>query len=199
MKQKIKQEIYDTALQAKQRNEAKIANLSDLVSLESYQHLARKGDCGTIWTEAFQTALLEHEIIVIPPSQEVYWLDGTIAIPSNRRIEAFGATIRMVAECEVIMLRNEHTHDGTLEPISGEDCDENISIYGGSWEECSTERGIRKYAENVEGFHGVQTLMLFNNLKHLSISDVTFVRTKSFSVQVGDLTDGVFALRMDFM
>ena len=192
MKQKIKQTIYDAALQAKLRNEAKIAELSDQISVESYRHLVRKGDCGEIWTEALQTALLEHEIVVIPASQEVYWLDTTIVIPSNRRIEATGATIRMVADCEVIMLRNEHTHDGTCEPILGDDCDENISIHGGCWEECSTERGIRKYAENIEGFHGVQTLMLFNNLKHLTISDVTFARTKSFSVQVGDLTDGVF-------
>ena len=192
MKQQIKQEIYNAALQAKKRNEESIAKLSDQVSLEAYRHLVRKGSCGDIWTEAFQTALQEHEIIVIPASQEVYWLDTTIVIPSNRRIEANGAIIRMVAECEVIMLRNEHTHDGTFEPILGADCDENISIHGGSWEECSTDRGIRKYAEGAEGFHGVQTLMLFNNLKHLTISDVTFARAKSFSVQVGDLTDGVF-------
>lgn len=192
MKQQIKQEIYNAALQAKKRNEESIAKLSDQVSLEAYRHLVRKGSCGDIWTEAFQTALREHEIIVIPASQEVYWLDTTIVIPSNRRIEANGAIIRMVSECEVIMLRNEHTHDGTFEPILGADCDENISIHGGSWEECSTERGIRKYAESADGFHGVQTLMLFNNLKQLTISDVTFARAKSFSVQVGDLTDGVF-------
>lgn len=192
MKQHIKQEIYNAALQAKKRNEEAIAKLWDQVSLEAYRHLVRKGSYGAIWTEALQTALQEHEIIVIPASQEVYWLDETIVIPSNRRIEATGATIRMVADCEVIMLRNEHTYDGTFEPIIGEDCDENISIHGGSWEECSTERGIRKYAESAEGFHGVQTLMLFNNLKQLTISDVTFARAKSFSVQVGDLTDGVF-------
>ena len=192
MKQQIKQEIFDVTLQAKKRNERIAATLSDQVSLEAYRHLVRQESYGTIWTEAFQTALQEHEIIVIPASKEVYWLDQTIVIPSNRRIEAAGATIRMAAECEVIMLRNEHTHDGTFEPIAGEDCDENISIQGGCWEECSTERGIRKYAENAVGFHGVQTLMLFNNLKHLTISNVTFVRAKSFAVQVGDLTDGVF-------
>ncbi len=192
MKQQIKQEIFNAALQAKKRNEAAIAMLSDQISLEEYRYLVRKESCGAIWTEALQRALQEHEIIVIPASEQVYWLDQTIVIPSNRRIEASGATIRMVAECEVVMLRNEHTHDGTFEPINGEDCDKNISIHGGSWEECSIARGIRKYAENGEGFHGVQTLMLFNNLKHLTISDVTFARAKSFSVQVGDLKDGVF-------
>lgn len=192
MKQQIKQEIYNAAWQAKKRNQEAIAMLSDQVSLEEYRHLVKKEPWGDIWTEALQRALQEHEIISIPASEQVYWLDQTVVIPSNRRIEASGATIRLVADCEVIMLRNEHTHDGTLEPITGEDCDENISIHGGSWEECSTGRGIRKYAENAEGFHGVQTLMLFNNLKHLTISDVTFARAKSFSVQVGDLKDGVF-------
>ena len=54
MKQKIKQTIYDAAFQAKLRNEAKIAELSDQISVESYRHLVRKGDCGEIWTEAFK-------------------------------------------------------------------------------------------------------------------------------------------------
>jgi hypothetical protein len=34
--------------------------------------------------------------------------------------------------------------------------------------------------------------MLFNNLDHLTMTDVTFSHVASFCVQVGDLTDGVF-------
>jgi len=192
MNDNAKQKIYRAALEAKERNAAAIAELTDAVSLEEYRHLVRRAECGEIWTEALQTALREHQIITIPASDTVYWLDTTVTVPSNRRIEAAGATIRLTPECKIVMLRNEHTHDGTHAPIDTGDRDRNISIHGGRWEECSTERGGRDYAENCEGFKGVQTCMLFNNIDNLTMTDVTFVRTKAFSVQVGDLTDGVF-------
>lgn len=36
---------------------------------------------------------------------------------------------------KVILLRNEHTQNGTHAPISGDNADENIAIIGGRWEE----------------------------------------------------------------
>ena len=187
-----KQRIFDNALAAKRRNESAIDLLTDTVSLWDYSDLIRKGEHGKIWTDALQTALCEHEIIIIPPSDEVYWIDKTIVVPSNTRIVATGAVIRLVPEYPFVMMTNEHVHDGTPAPIRSDDRDTNISICGGSWEECSQKRGKRPFHNNTDSFFGVQTCMLFNNIEHLTMTDVTFVGALSFCVQVGDLTDGVF-------
>ena len=192
MKRNIKQEIYEAASHAKKRNEAAISTLTDAVDLTDYRHLVRESVHGAVWTDALQCALNEHTWIIIPPSEDIYWLDDTIVIPSDRHIEAVGAVIRLVPEYPYIMLRNEHTQDGTHMPIPSWNGDHNISIHGGSWEESRTSRGARRYAKNAVGFCGVQTCMLFNNLTGLTLTDMTFAHTESFSVQVGDLTDGVF-------
>ena len=191
-KEALKQQIMQAAFDAKARNEAEIASLTDSVSLLEYASLMREGEHGQIWTEALQAALDAHEIVVIPASEEIYWIDSTVIIPSNRRIEASGATIRLVPEYPYIMLRNEHLGDGTYAPIDTSVRDRNISIHGGSWEESCTVRGKRRLHASTDSFFGVQTCMMFNNLDHLTITDVTFSHATSFCVQVGDLCDGVF-------
>ena len=187
-----KQQIIDSTARVKSRNNAAIAMLEDSVSLEHYRNFVKNGAHGCVWTEALQRALDEHEIVVIPPSEEIYWLDGTVVIPSDRHIEAVGAVIRLVPEYPYIMLRNENTRDGTYAPIDRSVRDRNISIHGGSWEESCTARGKRRLHADKSSFWGVQTCMLFNNLDGLTITDVTFSHANSFCVQVGDLTDGVF-------
>ena len=164
-KEALKQQIMQAAFDAKARNEAEIASLTDSVSLLEYASLMREGEHGQIWTEALQAALDAHEIVVIPASEEIYWIDSTVIIPSNRRIEASGATIRLVPEYPYIMLRNEHLGDGTYAPIDTSVRDRNISIHGGSWEESCTVRGKRRLHASTDSF---------------------------FGVQVGDLCDGVF-------
>lgn len=192
MKATRKQAIYEAAYQAVVRNAAEREKLTDEVSLEAYRHLTRQGSHGRLWTQALQTALKEHQKITIPAAEEVYWLDDTVVIPSDRIIEATGAVIRLVPEFPYIMLRNEHTHDGTHAPIDTGDRDRNITIHGGSWEEGCTKRGARRYSADTLDFKGVQTCMLFNNLDHLTMTDVHFEGATSFCVQVGDLTHGVF-------
>ena len=191
-KEFLKQQIMENAFAAKTRNEAEIATLTDSVSLFEYSDLVKDGDHGRVWTRALQAALYEHEIIVIPPSEEIYWLDSTVVVPSDRRIEASGAVIRLVPEYPYVMLRNENVGDGTYAPIDGSIRDRNISIHGGSWEESCDVRGKRRFHAEKDSFFGVQACMLFNNLDHLTVTDVTFSHANSFCVQVGDLTDGVF-------
>ena len=90
------------------------------------------------------------------------------------------------------MLCNRHVHDGTCAPIETSDRDRNISIHGGCWDEGAIKRGKRRYHGDGGSFAGVQTCMLFNNLDHLTITDVTFSHVASFCVQIGDILDGVF-------
>lgn len=191
-KSKIKQRIRHTTLQAKNRNESAFKNLTDSVCLSEYRALARNSQYGLIWTEALQTALNEHEIVIIPPTTDIYWLDNTVVIPSNRHIEATGATIRVVPEYPYVILRNQHLQDGTYAPIDPSSKDVNISIHGGCWEEGAVKRGKRRFHDRKDCFFGVQTCMLFNNIEHLTITDITFSHVSSFCVQIGDITDGVF-------
>ena len=196
-----KQKIYDSVLSMKQKREKEISVLNDAASLSSYRALARKTEEGTVWTQALQTALLEHERIIIEPSEEVYFLDDTVLIPSNRRIEAEGATVRLCKDCKVLMLRNENTRDGTHFPVQGGKKDRNMSIHGGRWEESNRKRlgygASGRYTpvsdddENRE-FYGVSTCMLFNNIEGLSLSDMTFAHTAGFAVQIGDIQNAVF-------
>ncbi len=202
MKAQIKQQIESSLLQMRTSNLTDVSALSDAVSLDAYIHLTTETEQGRIWTSALQTALREHEIVVIPPSDQVYYLDDTVTIPSHRHIEATGATIRLTPGCEVLMLRNEHTADGTKGPIDQTYRDSNISIHGGTWEESHTKRGgygrSGRYTHfgddngQPRPFYGVSTCMLFNNLTGLTLTDMTFAHTAGFCVQTGDLTNGVF-------
>ena len=177
------------------------AVLTDICHLLNYRKLATAGEHGTVWTRALQRALCEHEVVVIDPAEEVYYIDDTVVIPSDRRIEAVGAVIRLTPACEVLMLRNEHTADGTHAPIDTAVRDRNITIHGGRWEESQERRlGYGKsgrYTWEKDGevrrpFYGVSTCMFFNNIDGLRIADATFAHTAGFAVQVGDIRGAVF-------
>jgi len=185
-----KAEIREKLARMAAENQALIAQLTDRVSLTTYAHLVREGN---VWTDALQTALNEHEYILIPAASAPYMIDNTVTIPSNRHIEAEeGAVIRLCEGVRVLMLRNEHTQDGTHAPISRENRDSNISINGGRWEESMDHRagyGKTGMYDMQRSFFGVSTCMLFNNMDHLTLTSMTFVHTAGFSVQLGDVTD----------
>ncbi len=193
-----KQQIY-AALDAMQnRNRAAQERLTKSASLYDYRDLVTPGMQNdtpvSVWSDAFQKALDENEIVHIPAQDAPYYIDRSILIPSNRRIVAEdGAVIRQLAGVRVLMFRNVHTLDGTHVPIPTDvPRDRNIAIIGGRWEESWTSRaGYGKtgmYDEN-RSFYGVSTCMLFNNLDGLTLRDMTFVHTAGFSVQTGDITD----------
>lgn len=191
VKMNRKMEIREKLSRMIQENRALAETLTDKVSLTDYAHLVRPGN---IWTDALQAALDEHECIEIPAADMPYMIDGTVTIPSNRHIEAAdGAVIRQAAGVRVLMLRNEHTQDGTHAPIAKENRDCNISINGGRWEESWTKRlGYRRsgmYDMDASHFFGVSTCMLFNNMDHLTLTNMTFYHTAGFSVQMGDVAD----------
>ena len=201
MKTQRKQDIYEKLYQMKTCVKNERETLQDRILLSHYRYLTKEIPEGTVWTDALQTALREHEQVIIEPSEEAYLIDHTVVIPSGRRIEAEGAVIRLTADCELLMLRNEHTLDGTHMPIDRENPDRNISIHGGRWEESRTKREgygqSGRYVPHMENdkerpFYGVSTCMLFNHIENLMLSDMTFAHTAGFAVQIGDLTNGVF-------
>ena len=169
------------------------ATLSDRCSLADYRALVRAVNGTNMWTAALQKALDEHEIVTIPASPEKYFFDGTVVVPSRRRIEATGATIRLADGVRTVLLRNASAQDGTLAPIPAGTRDGNIAIVGGRWEDCCTRRagygrtGMFNLLPRKKGnFYGVSTLMFFNNCDHVSVVGATFHHTGGFAVQAGD-------------
>ena len=168
------------------------ARLAKRCSLLDYADQVQERNGTNIWTIAFQKAIDENEIVVVPARAEPYFLDGTLRIRSNRRIEATGATVRLVDGMRTVMLRNEGTKDGAMEPIPSGARDSNIAVVGGRWEDCCTRRagygssGVYDVgARGFGNFLGVSTLFLFNNCDHVSLRSVTFARCGGFAVQAG--------------
>lgn len=168
------------------------ARLKDRVSLEAYRSLVRTVKGRRVWTAAIQKAVDEHEIVVIPASSEPYWIDGSIVVPSDRRIEAKGAHLSLVPGTDVVMLRNRNVVDGTLKPIPPGNRDRNIAIVGGRWSDwrrASTGFKSGRYdaGERAKGnFLGLAALLYFGNCDRVTLRDATIVHSSSFAVQTGD-------------
>ncbi len=195
--------IRASLLAMKQTNLDTATALRDAVLLTEYASLAKVTEIGTVWTASLQAALDEHEIIIIPASDEVYFIDDTVTIPSNRRISAYGAAVRLTPDCDVLMLRNKNTLDGTHLPFDRSSPDVNISICGGRWEESRDRRAGYSHSgryshripdtdDRTRPFYGVSTLFYFGNVRGLTLTDLTFAHTAGFSVQTGALENGVF-------
>lgn len=166
-------------------NEMLRATLSDKCFLTDYV------PCGSIWTNALQNALTEHEIVIIPKNNVPYFIDGSVTIPSNRHIIAEdGAVIKIHEGSRLLMLRNESTKDGTHMPIKGKR-DSNITIEGGIWQEWCPHRmgyGGSGMYDRERSFFGVSTCMLFNNIDNLTLRNMTFKNCGGFAVQLGDIS-----------
>lgn len=170
------------------------AKLSDTCSVTDYRSLVKCVNGTNVWTAALQKALDEHEIVRFPPSEEKYYFDGTVIVPSNRRIEAEGATIRLVDGMRTVLLRNSAALDGTLAPIPATARrDSNIRIVGGRWEDWCTRRagygktGMFNLLPREKGnYFGVSTMFFFNVINHFSVIGATFYHTSGFAIQVGD-------------
>ena len=191
-----KEQIYAALEQMKRENRAAQERLTKEASLEDYRSLARadmQDDVPiTVWSDAFRKALDENEILRIPASDEVYYIDRPILIPSDRRITADdGAVIRLKKGVSTLMFRNVHTVDGTHAPIVSDCRDRNIAIIGGRWEESlEGRRGYGRsgmYDEN-RSYYGVSTCMFFNNMDGLTLRNMTFAHCGGFAVQTGDIT-----------
>ncbi len=183
---KAKAEIEKILKTTREKNEAMSSSLIDSCNLTDYAPV------NGIWTQAFQKSLNEHEVVYIPKASDPYLLDGSVIIPSNRKIIAEdGARIRLSSKCKLLMIRNSQTADGTHAPITLER-NEGIFIEGGAWEEECTSRlgyGLTgKYDEN-RSFYGVSTCMLLENINHLTLKNMTFKNCGGFALQIGECTD----------
>lgn len=171
---------------------ARQAKLARRASLEDYRDKVFRVGGTNVWTRALQAALEANEIVVVPAADEPYFIDGVVRIPSDRRIEAHGATVALLPGVRTLMLRNANCPDGTLKPVAGTR-DDNIAVVGGRWEDWMRKRagygktGRFDMSERKHGnWFGVSTLFYFGNCDHVTVKDVTFAHTSGFAVQAGD-------------
>lgn len=192
---------FETSVRAvPAENDRLQASLTNRCVLTDYAAQVRVCAGTNIWTDALQAALGEHEIVVIPPSEVPYYVDRTVVIPSNRRIEAAGATVRATRALRTVIFRNEHVADGTLKPIPSGARDRNIALVGGRYEDWCTRRGeyggalsrIDGTRRAIGNYNGVIALFFFNNCDHLTLRDLTFARAGDFAVQTGDGRDHAY-------
>lgn len=192
-----KEKIYSRLNQVERALREMLPAPEEYVDIHEYSWYVQRDSQGLeIWTDAFQAALREQKAVYIPKADQPYYLDGSVILPSGRHIRADeDAVIRQMEGIRVLMFRNEHTVDGTCCPPDISARDSNISIEGGRWEESYTSRaGYGKsgmYDEN-RSFYGVSTCMLFNNIRNLSLRNMTFSHTAGFAVQAGEMADAIF-------
>ena len=171
------------------------------VSVAKYRNLVRTVNGVSVWTDAINAALTNGaQVVRIPASADPYYVDGSLIVPSRRRILAEGATIRLLKPCDTVLLRNEKAADGTRQRINRTQGDTDISIEGGRWEDWQTTRmGYGKSGRFNDGpreigtnFYGVSALFYLGNLTRLSIRNVTIVNAGGFAIQCGDTADAIF-------
>lgn len=189
----VKNKILQKLELMEKSNKEKIELLSKTAKVTDYRFLVREESKHEIWSDAFQKAIDENEIVIIPSKETPYYIDKSIIIPSNRHIEAEnGAVMRQVEGTRVLMLRNSSTANGAKLPIKDIKKDSNISIRGGRWEENRTRRGgygrSGMYDEE-RSFFGVSTCMFFNNMENLTLQNLTFEHAGGFAIQIGDIKD----------
>ena len=195
--QNKKEEILRAAEETERRVAKTIENLTKSCKLTDYAHEADSvlvnGEERTVWTKALQCAIDENEIVEIPASEIPYDLDGSVYIDGNCKIVAYGATVRLLPDVNVLMLRNRNVKNGMYEQtVMGEDTNENIAIFGGTWEESRERRlgyGRSGMFDENRSMYGVSTCMLFSNVKTLFLKDLKFRHTAGFSVQIGNARD----------
>ena len=166
-------------------------------SILDFRSLVRTVDGTNVWTDAINAALKESPVVRIPPAAEPYLVDGTITVPSNRKMLAFGATVRLMKPCDTVLMRNANAADGTQKPIDRSAGDRNIFVLGGRWEDWQVTRagygksgrfngGVREKGTN---FYGVSALFYFGNVATLTLRDVTIAHAGGFAIQCGDVRD----------
>jgi len=176
-----KQEIISVTEKMRENNRILSSLLNDKIDIRHYQDLVRTEIWNNtkieIWTSAMNRALCEHQVLVIPDREEPYYIDDSIIMHENNRIEAGNAVIRQKEGVKVLMIRNENVIDETEAPCSCQ-CkkDSNLSIEGGIWEEMRDRRGgygrSGMYDEN-RSMYGVSTCMLFSNVSDLTLTNIS--------------------------
>ena len=146
-----------------------------------------------IWSDAIDAALAETGGVYFPASDEAYYIDRPIILDSGMHIKAdTGATIRLVADARVCMVRNRNLAvvrelaPGAVPPSGIRDHD--ISVTGGTWDHASSKRNdtdVREDAANPKIYIAWGNF-LFLNVKDVSFTNLRIMRSPAFALLVSN-------------
>ena len=178
-----------------------ITNFERLARQETWTEVWPSGD-GTektvsvtakIWSDAIQSALDKHKVVLIPQRSKPYYIDGPLVLRSGNHLLADPkAEIRLKPYFNTCMVRNANMVSGQDGPIDlAKDPDTDIVIEGGVWTTLATApdqtngnvRGRADLEDTTFGAHGVVVL---SNVKGAQIRNLTIRRSKAFGIQIGN-------------
>lgn len=152
----VKAELRKKLEEMCRENERQAEALTDCVSILEYEKYTKEAACGSIWTEAFNIALSEHEVVEVPYREEPYYIDASIIMHTNNSIRAHAeARIKKAPGMKLLMLRNEHIIDESHFPAPKDaqrDC--NLSVFGGIWDGGAAEPIRAGFVDEVDSFYG---------------------------------------------
>ncbi len=193
---KNKNEIISELEEMKKENR-RLSALETSCKVTDFSEYVKTINGLSIWTDAFRAALDHGGNILIPPSDEPYYIDQPLVIGSNTHIEASGALIKLTPDCYTLMLKTASAADGSHMPVTTKRA-ENISINGGRWVGGRSGRetygisGRFNLDQSDKSFTGVYTLFFLCAVEHLTIENAVFENSPGFSVQIGEVSDAVF-------
>jgi len=149
-----------------------------------------------IWTQAMQAVLDSQNMLYIPARKQPYYIDDPLVLKSGQRLIADpAAEIRLKPGCNTCMVRNQNIVGFADQPVPDNlQPDTDISVEGGIWTTLSTSRtehngnrmGLSSKLNPVHGTHGV---ILFQNVRRLTVRNITVCRSKAFAVHLGNVYD----------
>ena len=134
-------------------------------SILKFKDRVRSVNGTNVWTDAINAAFRDAPVVRIPKSADPYYVDGTLTIPSCRKILAAGATLRWMGSSDGELMRNANPSD------------RNIFILGGCWEGDRTSR------------RRSSPLLHFGKVRTLTLRDMSVVYTGEVAVQCDDAED----------
>jgi hypothetical protein len=153
---------------------------------------------GELWNDAIQAALVKEGTVHILARSEPYYLDAPIILKSGQSLIADAtAEIRLKPGTSTCMVRNEHVVGFNDRPVpTGIEPDTDIRIEGGIWTTLANGvpgangnvRGASAKLNPVPGTHGV---ILLQNVRKVTVKDVTVRQSKPFAVHLGNAQDFV--------
>lgn len=151
-----------------------------------------------IWTAQFQAELDAKNVLHIPARSEPYYIDGPLILKSGAVLTADAtAEIRLKSDTCTCMVRNEHVAGFQKSPVPATLVpDTNITVRGGIWITYGGPNGNgygrSSQPKPIQGSHGV---LLFLNVRDLTIRDVTIRESKAYAVHLSAVSrftvDGV--------
>ena len=147
-----------------------------------------------IWSDALERALSDCDCLIVPEVGGTIWLDRPILLRSGQSLSvAERQRIALLPGTNTCMVRNANILVGREGPVDLQHPDCNLTVEGGVWTTLATSvtqsngnADMGMDPEHRTHGHGV---MLFSNVRNLTVRNVRFFQCKSHGVQISNCED----------